>query len=91
MFDTLLLLSIINKEETDVANLTDWLVCRVVHFLLNFSFLWMVLMVITDDDYFTNDLLFWWIPTTGPLDIELSLDSSQLNPIKAFINWFAKF
>ena len=39
MFDTLLLLSIINKEETDVANLTDWLVCRVVRFLLNFSFL----------------------------------------------------
>ena len=48
-------------------------------------------MVITGDDYFANDLFFWWIPTTGPLDIELSLDSSQLNPIKAFIDWFVKF
>ena len=47
--------------------------------------------MITDDDYFTNDLLFWWIPTTGPLDIELSLDSSQLHPFKAFIDWFVKF
>ena len=48
-------------------------------------------MMITDDDYFTNDLFFWWIPTTGPLDIELSLDSSQLHPFKAFIDWFVKF
>ena len=69
------------------TSLIGWYVEWSTH-LLNLR---MVLMMITDDDYFTNDLFFWWIPTTGPLDIELSLDSSQLNPFKAFIDWFVKF
>ena len=71
--------------------LIGWYVEWSTYFLLNLSSLWMVLMMITGDDYFTNDPLFWWIPTTGPLDIELSFDGSQLNPIKAFIDWFVKF
>ena len=70
------------------TSLIGWYVEWSTHFLLNLT---MVLMKITDIDYFTNDLFFWWIPTTGPLDIELSLDSSQLNPFKAFIDWFVKF
>ena len=70
------------------TSLIGWYVEWSTYFLLNLR---MVLMMITDDDYFTNDLFFWWIPTTGPLDIELSLDSSQLNPFKAFIDWFVKF
>ena len=70
------------------TSLIGWYEEWSTHFLLNLR---MVLMMITDDDYFTNDLFFWWIPTTGSLDIELSLDSSQLNPFKAFIDWFVKF
>ena len=26
--------------------------------------------MITDDNYFTNDLLFWWFQPEGPLNIE---------------------
>ena len=73
------------------TSLIGWYVEWSTYFLLNLSSLWMVLMMITGDDYFANDLFFWWISTTEPLDIELSFDGSQLNTIKAFIDWFVKF
>ena len=74
------------------TSLIGWYVEWSTYFLLNLSSLWMVLMMITDDDYFTNNLLFWWYSNQRvPLILSLSwFDGSQLNPIKAFIDWFAK-
>ena len=52
------------------TSLIGWYVEWSTYFLLNLSSLWMVLMMITDDNYFTNDLLFWWFQPEGPLNIE---------------------
>ena len=59
LFDSLLLLLMLTKnKQMWSTSLIGWYVEWSTYFLLNLSSLRMVLMMITDDEYFTNDLLF---------------------------------
>ena len=59
VFDSLLLLLMLTKnKQMWSTSLIGWYVKWSTYFLLNLSSLRMVLMMITDDEYFTNDLLF---------------------------------